>query len=135
VKRVTPDSNVLVSALVFGGKPLEILELGLDGQIELAVSDFIVAETLRILRDKLTRSPEQLTKAESYIDGCAKRVSPTHTLDVVKTDPSENQIIECAVAAGSEVVVTGDAHLLSLGGFRGIKMMRVADFLQRGRGR
>jgi predicted nucleic acid-binding protein len=57
-----------------------------------------------------------------------KRVSSTETLDVVK-DPDDNRILECAVAVGSDVIVTGDGHLLQLGAYRGIKIMKVADFL------
>jgi predicted nucleic acid-binding protein len=64
-----------------------------------------------------------------------KRVSSTETLDVVKADPDDNRILECAVAAGSDVIVTGDAHLLQLGAYRGIKIMKVADFLGQARDR
>jgi predicted nucleic acid-binding protein len=39
VKRVVTDTNILVSALQFGGKPKQILDLAVDGQIELAVSE------------------------------------------------------------------------------------------------
>jgi predicted nucleic acid-binding protein len=54
---------------------------------------------------------------------------------VVKGDASDNRIVECAVAAGSDVIVSGDKHLLALGSFRGIEVMTVSDFLQRGLGR
>jgi predicted nucleic acid-binding protein len=62
-----------------------------------------------------------------------RRVSSTETLDVVKADPDDNRILECAVAAGSDVIVTGDAHLLQLGAYRGISIMKVADFLGQAR--
>ena len=39
------------------------------------------------------------------------------------------RILECAVAGGSETVVTGDVHLLSLGSFRGMRIQKVAEFL------
>jgi predicted nucleic acid-binding protein len=58
-------------------------------------------------------------------------VEHTETLDVVPGDKTDNSIVECAVAAGSDVIVTGDRHLLSLGSFRGTDVMTVADFLQR----
>ena len=57
------------------------------------------------------------------------RISQTETLDVVKSDALDNRILECAVAAGSEFVVTGDDHLLRLGTFRSIVLVTVADFL------
>ena len=49
----------------------------------------------------------------------------------MKADPTDNRLLECAVAAGSHVLVTGDRHLLALGSFRGIDVMTVSDFLQR----
>jgi predicted nucleic acid-binding protein len=64
-----------------------------------------------------------------------KRVSSAETLDVVKADPDDNRILECAVGAGSDVIVTGDAHLLQLGAHRDIKIMKVADFLGQARDR
>ena len=58
--KVVADTNVYVSAIIFGGKPQTILDLAQDGQIELFISDAIVAEITRILRDKFKRAPEQL---------------------------------------------------------------------------
>jgi len=47
----------------------------------------------------------------------------------VDADPSDNRILECAVAADVEVIVSGDKHLLALGSFRGIPIQRVGEFL------
>jgi len=69
------------------------------------------------------------------ISGFTKLISTTETLDAVKADPTDNRVLECAVAAGSEVVITGDRHLLELGTFRGINMTTVSDFLADSRGR
>jgi len=68
VERVTADSNVLISALRFGGKPLDLLALALDGDIELAISDAILHETLRVLHDKFHTTPERLDGMERYAD-------------------------------------------------------------------
>ena len=54
--RVVADTNVYVSAIIFGGKPQAILDLAQDGQIELFISDAILDETTRILRDKFHRT-------------------------------------------------------------------------------
>jgi hypothetical protein len=67
VDRVTADSNIYVSALRFGGNPLTRLEMALDAQIELAISDAILNETVGILCDKFHRTPEQLQGDEAYI--------------------------------------------------------------------
>ena len=65
MKRVVADTNILVSALQFGGKPKQLLDLATDGQVDLAIFDAIIAETLRILRDKFRRSPEWLVGGPS----------------------------------------------------------------------
>jgi putative PIN family toxin of toxin-antitoxin system len=129
VRRVTADTNLYVSALQFGGKPQTLLDLAQDGQIELAVSDDILNETLRILRDKFGGSPEYLRDAKAQLRAITVHVMPAEKVDAVPSDQSDNRILECAVAAGSDTVVTGDGHLLSLVSFRGIKIVRVAQFL------
>ena len=62
MRRVTADSNILISALRYGGKPLTLLELALDGRFELFISDEILEETLGVLRDKFKRAPEELAE-------------------------------------------------------------------------
>ena len=133
--RATADSNIWVSGLNWYGKPHELLNLARDGTIELAISDAILAEFSRILHDKLEWSDDRLNSMRAEVATFTKRVSSTETLDVVKADPDDNRILECAVAAGSDVIVTGDAHLLQLGAYRGIKIMKVADFLGQARDR
>ena len=135
MRRVTGDSNIIISALSRGGKPQELLDLARHGGIELAVSDAILDEVGRILSDKFEWSAERVNNMRAEIATFTKHAAPTETLDVVKDDASDNRIVECAVAAGSDVIVSGDKHLLALGSFRGIEVMTVSDFLQRGPGR
>jgi len=135
VDRATADSNIWVSGLNWYGKPHELLNLARDGTIELAISDAILDEFSRILHDTLEWSDDRLNSMRAEVAAFTKRVSSTETLDVVKADPDDNRILECAVAAGSDVIVTGDAHLLQLGAYRGIKIMKVADFLGQARDR
>jgi uncharacterized protein len=135
VDRATADSNIWVSGLQWYGKPHELLNLARDGTIELAISDAILDEVSRLLHDKLEWSDDRLNSMRVEVATFTKRVSSTETLDVVKADPDDNRILECAVAAGSDVIVTGDAHLLQLGAYRGIKIMKVADFLGQARDR
>jgi hypothetical protein len=75
VERVTADSNIYVSALRFGGKPLTLLEVALDGQIELAISDAILDETLGVLRDSSTIRPNNCRGTRPALQR-ARRASP-----------------------------------------------------------
>lgn len=131
MRSVTLDSNIYVSAIRFGGKPLTLLQLGLDGEIDIAISKPILDETLRILLDKFGTSESGLHDAETLIEAATRRVSPAERIDAVPSDPADNRILECAVTAGSEVIVTGDLDLLRLSSFRGMRIERPGDFLGR----
>jgi predicted nucleic acid-binding protein len=56
-------------------------------------------------------------------------VFPRITVDVVKDDPEDNIILECALAAGVKYIVTGDPHLLKLASFEKIKIISPATFV------
>jgi putative PIN family toxin of toxin-antitoxin system len=135
VNRVTLDSNVYLSGFVFGGKPKRVLEMAIDGEIEVAVSDPIIQEVRRHLLGKFGWSEPRAAEAVQSITEFAKHVTPTEAIDTVPTDPDDNRVLECAVSAGSQTIVTGDDDLLRLVGFRGIEIVRVADFLRRFSGR
>jgi putative PIN family toxin of toxin-antitoxin system len=131
VTRVTLDSNVYLSGFVFGGKPKRVLEMAIDGEIEVAVSDPIIQEVRRHLLGKFGWSEPRAAEAVQSIAEFAKHVTPTATIDTVPTDPDDNRVLECAVSAGSQTIVSGDDDLLRLVAFRGIEIVRVADFLTR----
>ena len=131
MRRVTLDSNVYLSGFVFGGKPKRVLEMAIDGEIEVAVSDPIIQEVRRHLLGKFGWSEPRAAEAVESITEFAKHVTPTEAIDTVPTDPDDNRVLECAVSAGSQTIVTGDDDLLRLVAFRGIEIVRVADFLTR----
>jgi predicted nucleic acid-binding protein len=74
---------------------------------------------------------EAIKLAQVRIADFTKKVHPRRAIDVVKEDPSDNRILECAEAGGSEFIVTGDAHLLKPGQFAGMKILKPAEFLGR----
>ena len=129
MKRLVADTNILVSALQFGGKPKQLLDLATDGQVDLALSEAIIAETLRVLRDKFDRAPEWVAETDRQLRVITRVVQPTESIQTIEADPTDDRILECAVAAEAEVIVSGDSHLLNLGSFRGIPIQRVAEFL------
>lgn len=100
------------------------------GEFRVDISEFIIDEVLRTLRDKFRWSAERLQEAADQMKAIAKKVAPSRIVDVLKDDPSDNRILECAAEAKSDYVVTGDTGLLSLGNFEDIPIVKVADFLE-----
>ena len=126
--RVTLDTNVYVSAFQFGG--MRLLHMAVNGDIEIAVSQAIIEEVIRVLRDKFRWDGYRLQDAKQQILTFARLVTPAQTLDVVKDDEPDNRILECAAEAGSEFIISADQDLLRLGSYAGASIMRAADFLQ-----
>ena len=131
VLRVTADTNVIISGLNFSGNPRRILNLAEAGVIHLAVSDAILDEVASVLRREKFGWPEaEIEWALNQISRFAEQVEPKQPIDVITEDPTDNRILECAAASGSEYLVTGDNHLLKLGKFAGIKIVKPSDFLE-----
>jgi uncharacterized protein len=128
---VTADTNVYISALQFGGRPDEVLRLARRGLVRLAVSEPILAEVRRVLGDKFRRTAEEVAEADRLIRAFAELVTPARRLAVVAEDPDDDRVLECAVAAGAQVLVSGDKDLLRLGEFEGIAIVTVTAFLER----
>jgi predicted nucleic acid-binding protein len=82
----------------------------------------------RVPKIKFTVPDEDVQEFRREPLGFCKHVAPAEVLDAVLGDKAGNRILECAVAAGSESVVTGNTDLISLGSFRGIQIQRVGDF-------
>ena len=126
--KVTLDTNVYVSAFQFGG--MRLLHMAVNGDIEVAVSQPIVEETIRVLRDKFQWDGYRLQDAKQQILGFARLVTPKQRLDVVKEDESDNRILECALEAGSDFIISADKDLLRLGSYDSIRILKVADFMK-----
>ncbi len=58
----------------------------------------------------------------------SKTVAPRIKLYIISQDPEDNRILECAQAAGADIIVTGDKHLLQLGKFRKTRILTPREF-------
>jgi uncharacterized protein len=130
VLRVTADSNVYISALSFRGIPDQVLDLARTGEIQVSISDFIMGEVTRVLRDKFGWSQQALDFAATRIADFTEKVTPTQTIDVIKEDPSDNRILDCAIEGKSDYIVTGDKDLLRLKKLGNIQIVTPAAFLE-----
>ena len=127
---VVIDTNVILSAILFGGKPKQVLEMALSGSIQLAISESLVIELQGVLqRPKFELSAQLVQTIVSEYTSIASWIEPSEHFNVVVDDPSDNYFIDCAVAAKADYLITGDRHLLSLGTFKMIKIVSVDTFI------
>ena len=129
MKRVTLDTNELVSALSGGHRALRLLHMAIDGDIEIAISEPIIVETIRALREKFDWPPHDLLDARQRLEKIGRLVEPKGKLAVVADEP-DNRILECAAEAGSEYIVTEDRALLRVKEHAGAKLVTASQFLE-----
>ena len=125
----TLDTSVYIRALHFGGPATVIIGHARAGSIRIDISDAIVAETNRVLRDKFQWDGYSLQDARGKLLALGNHVSPTETLHVIKEDPDDDRILECAAAAKSDFIVSEDKDLLRLGQFGNARIVSVRDFI------
>ena len=129
--RVVLDTNVLISALAFpGSKPDQILSRIRRGEMELFISPFILSELDRVLQKKFRLTNKEAQDRVNAISSMAHLVQPTEQIQVVTAKDDDNRILECAMKAQADFLVTGDKeHLLSLGSFRSTRIISPSEFL------
>ena len=128
--RVVLDTNIFVSAILYGGNPRKIVNLAISETIEIYVSLELFDELRRVLRGKFTLNSFEIDTIISEIKELAEIVTPQVGLQVIKNDPSDDKVLECAVEAKADYIISGDKHLLTLGDFRGVKIVNPAEFLK-----
>ena len=124
------DTNVFVSALVLpGGQADKAVVAAAEGRFELAISKPIIHEVLGVLARKFARDTEELSRVAVFLAELAQVVQPRKTLRVLRDEP-DNRILECAMTAHAEVIVTGDRAMLDLGEYKGIRIVTLREFLE-----
>lgn len=127
--RVTVDTNVLLSGILFGGPPGEILQAASQRVFTLVLSRPIIEELSEVMkRPKFGLLPEAVDMLVSDVESMCELVRPKTRYEVVAADPDDNVIVECAAEAAASFIVSGDDHLLGLGSVAGIPVLSPARF-------
>ena len=126
----TLDSSVYIRALHLGGPAALLLGHARAGNIRIDISDPILNETMRVLRDKFAWNGYMLQDAREKLLLIGHHVSPTDTIAVIKEDPDDDRVLECAVAANSDFIVTEDKDLLRLSRFGNSRIVTIGEFVK-----
>ncbi|OGE79105.1 MAG: putative toxin-antitoxin system toxin component, PIN family [Candidatus Doudnabacteria bacterium RIFCSPHIGHO2_01_FULL_46_14] len=124
------DSNILISAFLYGGKPQQIIDLLIESRFIAITSPILLAEVLDVFAKKFKFSNERLIQTESEIKQAFQFVHPSFILRELR-DEDDNRVLEAAAEGRCDFIVTGDLELLNLKIFRGIKILTPAQFLQK----
>jgi len=129
--RLVLDTNILISGILFIGPPRKVLELCISGQVKCFISDHILKELVNVLqRPKFGFSFEQTIAIAEELQSTFTLLKPDISIDAVSADPDDNRILECAVKANADFIVSGDSHLLDMKQFHGIKILSAREYLK-----
>lgn len=129
--KVTLDTNILVSSTISEGNEYELLKLAKLGKIRIVLSLDILKEFKDVIsRSKFGFSEKQIADVTKHIISLSEIVIPKKKLDVIKEDPADNRILECAFAGKVKYIVSGDGHLLDLKKYKRIPIVKTSEFLK-----
>jgi len=129
--RVVADTNVLMSALLFGGVPEQILVAGLRREIQFLTSRPLLEELEKVLIRKFRLDPRLVKEFVDFVKDVAELVEGVSHLKVIKESEGDNRVLECAVDGQADFVVSGDTkHILPLREYVGIKILSPSDFVK-----
>lgn len=130
--RVVLDTNILVSALGWkDGNQFAIIRKCFTKELTLIYSSNILEEFEKVVqRPHFEFFSEEIDEFISKILEIGEMVQPEEKHTVITKDPTDNIVIDAAVAGKADYIVSGDKHLLDLKKFKGIKILRATEFLK-----
>jgi len=127
---VVADTNAIVSALLWEGNESKIIGLVEEGKIKLLTSVALLDELKRVLMyERFGLDEKTVDDNVKYILTISKIISPKRRLRVIREDPADDRVLECALEGKAGYIVSGDGHLLRLKEFRGIKIVHAKELL------
>jgi len=133
--KVTLDTNVLVSGTFWTGNSYRILDIIDKKKLKNVSSKEIIEEYHETINsdeivDKIKDKNLIMMKVVYKVIKNSEIVEPSAKLDIVKDDPDDNKVLECAKEGKVKYIITNDKHLLKLRKFEGIKIVTPKEFLR-----
>ncbi len=128
--RVVLDTNVLVSAVLFGGIPRDLLVSAIRGELAIVTSPVLLDELEGLLRRKFGFGVSAARATRAEFELLAQIVEPAEVPDICR-DPDDNEVLAAATTGEAEAIVTGDEDLLALRSFGDVAILTPAEFERR----
>ena len=123
------DTNILFSATGWRGNPFHCVERARAGEFPVFTCPELMEELAEKLGTRLHFSADQVAETLADHLGFLHVIQIPRVLTTVCRDPDDNMVLECALEGHAQYIVSGDMDLLELIEFRGIRIVRAAEFL------
>lgn len=129
--KAVPDTNIYVSSIFWEmGNPHKIIELAISKKIEIFTTLEILKELEKVLIRDFETPEDMAIRQINLVLAYSTLISTEEKINAVKDDPDDNKIVECAVAANAEYIISGDKHLLRLRAYKQIKIVTAKEFCE-----
>lgn len=128
--RVVLDTNIIISALIFGGIPRQVTDLIVDKAFRPVSSEELMTELRRVISERFPRARHDLEIYEKLIHKYAIVVPLGNQTVVVSRDPDDDKFIETAIVGNCQYIVSGDKDLLDIKTFNNINIVSAIEFLR-----
>jgi len=127
-RRVVIDTNIFISAFIWGGNSKKVVNFWLEEKFILVISPFLLTEILLILR-RFNFSSVEIKKLRRVLESHTLRVFPKQQINLCR-DPKDNMVLTTCRASRADYLVTGDKDLLSLKKFKSTLIFTPREFLK-----
>jgi len=128
--RVVIDTNVLISGIFFSGLPAKILDHWKKRAFLSVISEPIIIEYVRVAEEISRKFP--LIKIAEILDLFIlnSEIVDTNGIEIKECeDPDDDKFLECAIAGGCQIIVSGDKYLLNIAKYQEVKILKPRNFL------
>ena len=122
------DTNVLISGLLWHGEAYQCLLMARGGLVQAVYCKEMLTELSEKLGEVFGFSTDHIQAVLYDVKRFAQEAQITGSLHVVTDDPDDDMFVECAVVAGARWIVSGDRHLLNLGEYQSIRIVKATEF-------
>jgi uncharacterized protein len=128
--RVVIDTNVYLSALIFGGNPRRVVEMIATEEVLVVTSEHIFQEMRRIVHKKFPQFAQEYEAFEAFLYEHTILVSLGAKEVTICRDPNDNAVLETTVLGVCDTIITGDADLLTLQKYENITIVTPVRFVK-----
>lgn len=120
--RIVLDTNIFIAVALHGEFAEDIIEMvtTISSGVMSVTSEEILLELQQKLKEKFDWLKEDIDLFVTKIRNISEVVEVTVKVDIVKRDPKDNKILECAVSGQADLIVSADQDLIKLKKFQGI---------------
>lgn len=129
--RVVLDTNVIMSAIFFGGIPGKILDAQKSQKLTLVISPEILSEYQEVAARLANQFHVEYEPILEWITVNSELVAHSALKTQVSMDPDDDKFIACALASGAKIICSGDKHLLNENGYQGIEILKPRGFIEK----